>query len=156
NLEFHSRFAKRCSRDRGQSGAFGARGHQSEVSEGTVEASSVAKRSGRKARTSPARKRHNHELYQESVQNAPVEGSFLRRVFRHRRGVEPVRLQEDFCGTALLCCDWVKRVKEGRAYGVDLDRETLDWGIEHNLSKLTRSQRERVELAEANVLDPSR
>jgi SAM-dependent methyltransferase len=46
-----------------------------------------------------------------------------------------VSLREDFCGTALLCAQWVG--KEGRtAVGVDIDRDVLAWGTEHNLRPL--------------------
>lgn len=110
----------------------------------------------RRKPSSPAKRRHKHDLYQEAVQNPGFEVDFFQRIFRQYRGSAPKRLQEDFCGTALLCCEWVKRVKDGRAYGVDLDRATLDWGIEHNLSKLEKRDVERIELAEANVLDASR
>ena len=49
-----------------------------------------------------------HWLYEQSVQNADVEVEFIDRVFRKEFGRKPTFLREDFCGTALLCADWVK------------------------------------------------
>jgi SAM-dependent methyltransferase len=102
---------------------------------------------------SAAKSRHKHELYELSVQNVPFEVQFLRRVYRRLRGKEPLRLREDFCGTALLCCEWARKVPNGRAQGVDLDLPTLEWGREHNLARLSSEERDRVELLRANVLD---
>jgi len=44
-----------------------------------------------------------------------------------------VYIREDFSGTFLLCCEWVKQRAERLAIAVDLDKEVLDWGREHNL-----------------------
>ena len=57
-----------------------------------------------------------------------------------------VLLREDFCGTALVCCEWVKRKKDRRAYGVDIDQPTLDWGHKFNLSRLSDAARDRITL----------
>lgn len=76
-----------------------------------------------------------HVLYQRAVQDAAAEAGFLDRVFRKLRGRVPESLREDFCGTALLCAEWVKY--RGRtAVGVDLDRRVLEWGTQHNLLPL--------------------
>src|SRR5690606_1458381 len=51
---------------------------------------------------------------------------------------------------------WVAMGPQRRALGVDLDRPTLAWGEEHNLSRLTAEQRSRLTLEQANVLDVRR
>ena len=89
-------------------------------------------------------------LYQESVQNAEFEARFFRRAYRKNRGRTPAILREDFCGTALICAEWVKRLPEGRAYGVDLDQPTLDWGREHNIDPIG-DDAARVELIHGDV-----
>jgi SAM-dependent methyltransferase len=77
-----------------------------------------------------------HLLYSASVQSVEADLDFFQRVYKRKRG-RPFRLlREDFCGTAVLACEWVRRRKENRAWGVDLDRATLDWGIEHYVSGL--------------------
>lgn len=91
-----------------------------------------------------------HLLYQASVQNTEVEIAFLRRVFRRHGGRLPRRLREDFCGTALLASDWVRRIRDAEAVGVDLDRRTLDWGRERNVSGLG-SRAARVRLLRQDV-----
>lgn len=93
-----------------------------------------------------------HDLYQKSVQDVGWEVGFLERVFRDIRGRSPLSLREDFCGTALAACEWVRRDARRTAIGVDLDTEVLDWGREHNLSKLSPAATKRIHLVQQDVL----
>jgi len=99
-----------------------------------------------------ARTADRHELYQEAVQCPEAEVAFIDRIYKKYFNRLPESLREDFCGTALLCCEWVKRRKTNRAVGVDLDPEVLQWGRDHNLANLKDHHRERLELVEENVL----
>jgi hypothetical protein len=92
-----------------------------------------------------------HHLYQESVQNAETEVDFVDETFEAIRGRKMQLIREDFCGTANVCCEWVRRRKDNRAIGVDLDPEVLQWGRDHNLATLTDEQRGRIELREEDV-----
>jgi SAM-dependent methyltransferase len=87
-----------------------------------------------------------HDLYQRSVQSPEHEAWFFNRIYRSNYKRSPVLLREDFCGTALVCCEWVKRKKDRRAYGVDIDQPTLDWGQKFNLSRLSDAARDRITL----------
>ena len=91
-----------------------------------------------------------HVLYEVAVQNTETEFEFVDGVFRRLRGRKAVTLREDFCGTAGMCCEWVKQRSKNRAIGVDLDSEVLAWGETHNVAKLKPSQRSRVNLLKAN------
>lgn len=102
-----------------------------------------------------ARTADRHDLYEQSVQNPESDIAFLDRVFRKAYGRPPVSLREDFCGTAALCRDWVKRGKERTAEGVDLDGEVLEWGRAKNIEPLGE-EAARVTLVQANVLDAVR
>ncbi|HET7921133.1 MAG TPA: class I SAM-dependent methyltransferase [Gammaproteobacteria bacterium] len=93
-----------------------------------------------------------HALYQQSVQDARWEISFLERLFHEQRGRAAMSLREDFCGTALAACEWVRRNPHHTAVGVDLDAEVLAWGREHNLAKLTPAARSRITLLQQDVL----
>lgn len=93
------------------------------------------------------------KLYELSVQNPEFEVAFMRRVYTRLRGKAPKRFREDFCGTALIACEWVRRVKDGLALGVDLHGPTLKWGREHNVATLGK-RAPRVRLVRRNVLDP--
>lgn len=108
-----------------------------------------------KSRQTRAATADRHQLYELSVQCAEAEIDFVDAAFRKLRGRRARLLREDFCGTANVCCEWVRRGHKRRAIGVDLDREVLDWGRKHNLGRLTRKQRERIELLEENVLTVS-
>lgn len=92
-----------------------------------------------------------HVLYQTSVQSPEAEVDFCTRIYQKEYGESPTRFREDFCGTALISCEWVRRRKANHAYGIDLDRPTLDWGRKHNIATLKPDAAERVHLIEDDV-----
>lgn len=96
-----------------------------------------------------------HALYQEAVQDVEAEIDFVDETYEELRGRKAKLLREDFCGTANTACEWVRRRRGNRAIGVDLDREVLDWGREHNLKELSPPEQKRIELIEGDVLDTS-
>ncbi len=109
------------------------------------------KKKKKKNRVTLASKADRYRLYLDSVQAPDVDVEYFdqmyRDVFKKRARV----LREDFCGTAGVCCEWVKLSNKNFAYGVDLDPEPLAWGREHNLSQLDEKDRERVHLIEGDV-----
>ena len=92
-------------------------------------------------------------LYTDSVQAPDSEIDFFRKVYRKAFGRPPTVVREDFCGTAAICCQWVRANARNVAIGVDLDPEPLDWCREHYLPTLTPEQRSRLSLRRANVLN---
>ncbi|MGF1508676.1 MAG: class I SAM-dependent methyltransferase [Myxococcota bacterium] len=112
---------------------------------------------GRKASPKPKRasSADRYDLYQQAVQAPDVDVLFFERVFEELHGSMKARVfREDFCGTAAMCCEWVKRGQDRVAYGVDLDPEPIAWGEEHNVNRLGDDARARVHLIEADVRDP--
>ncbi|MFO1434869.1 MAG: class I SAM-dependent methyltransferase [Gammaproteobacteria bacterium] len=105
----------------------------------------------RRAR-SMAQKADRQVYYQRSVQCAESEIDFVDDVYRKLRRRRAVTLREDFCGTALVCCEWVNRRPGNIAFGVDLDPEVQDWGRKHNVSALKPSAQARLSLINDNVL----
>jgi hypothetical protein len=109
------------------------------------------KRKGAQGKSSPPPPRFTaatadkYELYQLAVQSADLDVKFLDNTYRTLRGRSPRHLREDFCGTSLLCCEWVKLDAQYTAEGYDLDPEPIDWGREHNHSKIGDAA-ERIEL----------
>jgi SAM-dependent methyltransferase len=97
-----------------------------------------------------ARQADRHALYERAVQGAEAEVDFVQRCFRALRGRPARVLREDFCGTALVCREWVRRHRDMRAIGVDLDAEVLSWA-ERAAAELTPSQRSRLQLLQADV-----
>lgn len=93
-----------------------------------------------------------HILYEQSVQAPEADVRFIKRVYKKRRGHPAVSLREDFCGTAALCCDWVKTSRNGEAWGIDLDKPTLDWSVRRNVARLGK-QASRVHLIHGDVLE---
>ena len=93
-----------------------------------------------------------HRLYERSVQCSEAEIDFVDDTFKKLRGRRARLLREDFCGTANVCCEWVRRRKFNRAIGVDLDGSVLEWGRAHQLAALKPSERKRIRLREENVL----
>jgi hypothetical protein len=107
----------------------------------------------RKRQADMASQADRHQLYELAVQCAEAEVDFVIDTFRELRGRKPLHLREDFCGTANVCCEWVRRGARHTAVGVDLDGEVLDWSRHHRLGALTERQRSRVTLLQDDVLD---
>jgi len=93
-----------------------------------------------------------HKLYELSVQCTESEIDFIDATFKTIRKQNAKILREDFCGTANICCDWVRRRKTNAAIGVDIDAEVLAWGEKNNLSKLKKTQVSRIKLLNEDVL----
>lgn len=93
-----------------------------------------------------------HHLYELSVQCAEAEIDFIDATYKQLRGRYASLLREDFCGTANVCCEWVRRRKNNRAIGVDLDKDVLDWGKKHQLARLKPAEASRIKLLQKNVL----
>ncbi len=89
-------------------------------------------------------------LYQLAVQDPEHDVQFLREVYKRVRRRFPRRLREDFCGTAIVCAEWVKQGSDYSAEGFDLHAPTLEWGREHNLAPVGEAAR-RVILHEKDV-----
>jgi len=106
----------------------------------------------KKKRRSMADLADRHRLYELSVQCAEAEVDFVEETFRKLRGREALTVREDFCGTANVCCEWVRRNQQNSAIGVDLDPEVLAWGRDNQLAALDKAGRSRVKLLEDDVL----
>lgn len=95
-----------------------------------------------------------HHLYELSVQNVETEIDFVDETFEKLRGRKAAKLREDFCGTGNTSSEWVSRRESNTAVGLDLDRPTLDWGLEHKVGPLTDEQKSRITLLERDVRTP--
>ncbi len=93
-----------------------------------------------------------HELYELSVQEPEAECDLIDQVWKEQRKRKCQTIREDFCGTAAVCMEWVKRRKKNTAIGVDLDGEVLGWGKDRVPERLNGEQRKRIELIQDNVL----
>jgi hypothetical protein len=96
-----------------------------------------------------------HELYELSVQDPPSEVEFVTRSFRKLRRRKPLSLREDFCGTAVFSLAWAQSDVRRTAIGVDLDRDTLHWGLRQRIRPAGAEVESRITLRNGNVLDPS-
>ena len=114
----------------------------------------MSPRAARRKAPLTARNADRHDLYQRSVQNADREGRFVARTFERIAGRAAVSLREDFCGTALFSARWVTKGHR-TAVGLDLDRDVLAWGAEHNLAPLG-DRASSVRLLRQDVRDPCR
>ncbi len=91
------------------------------------------------------------KLYEASVQCTEATIDFIDDVFKNKSLAPPMRLREDFCGTARLCGDWVSSHPERTAVGLDIDAPTIDWARVHNIEPLGEAAT-RVELRNQDVL----
>jgi SAM-dependent methyltransferase len=76
------------------------------------------------------------ELYQRAVNSPDSDIDFVEKAYRHYRDKEPTHFREDFCGTAAMCGEWLRRSEARTAEGVDLDPEPIEWGKTHNFVKV--------------------
>ena len=95
-----------------------------------------------------------HTLYEAAVQTPEAEIDFVDRVFKRLRGRFAHTLREDFCGTAAVASEWVRRRKTNTAVGVDLHQPTLDWGRARHIAKLSPDAQRRITLVRRSVLQP--
>lgn len=93
-----------------------------------------------------------HILYEASVQCVEADLDFFERISKTLRGKPFRTLKEDFCGTAALATEFVRRHPDNRAWGVDLHEPTLEWGRKHHLSRLPKGD-DRVTLLCEDVLE---
>jgi hypothetical protein len=98
-----------------------------------------------------AEKADKFACYQKSVQTPEHEVEFFEQAYRDAYRKKPYKLREDFCGTFAVCCKWAASDQRRTALGVDICDETLQWGRDHNLAKLTDTQRKRVRLLQQDV-----
>ena len=100
---------------------------------------------------SQAEQRDLYDLYEAAVQDPEGDVALLQRMYRTYYDREPHLLREDFCGTAALCCAWVKADAENRAYGIDIDPGPLAWCRKKSFPKLGPELTPRVTLLEGDV-----
>src|SRR5262245_35874344 len=93
-----------------------------------------------------------HYLYAAAVQNPAEDLRFIQDVYEQRHGHPLQTIREDFCGTAAIAFEWVRRNHLHRAWGVDVDPAVLEWARSHYLPSLGQAA-ERLSLECANVLD---
>ncbi|KAJ2688219.1 hypothetical protein GGH99_003078 [Coemansia sp. RSA 1285] len=66
-------------------------------------------------------------------------------------------LREDFCGTAVLCMEWVSSSPSATryAYGVDIDPEVIEYASEHTIGRDSHglTSDDRIKLVCADVFD---
>lgn len=82
-----------------------------------------------------------------------MEVDLVEKLLR-KAGRRPLRLREDFSGTALVSAEWVRRGPDRTAVAVDLDPAVHAWARENRLPELGGAA-ERLELVTADVRAPN-
>jgi len=108
------------------------------------------RRRGRSREQTQAEQVDLYDLYEAAVQDPEGDVALLQRMYRTYYDREPHVLREDFCGTAALCCAWVKADAENRAFGIDIDPGPLAWARKKSFPKLGPASA-RVTLLEGDV-----
>jgi hypothetical protein len=132
-----------------------------------------AKKKSQHGATKMADLMDKHECYHKSVQEPKAEITSLLNFYRNinsSRGIkktkenkiindntdysdalkEPTVLREDFCGTAILCKEWVSRGALKVAYGIDIDASVIEYSRKHIIPSSVAC--ERIDLYTGNVL----
>ena len=93
-----------------------------------------------------------HLLYSAAVQSVGIGPGFLPAHLQAETKAPFRLLREDFCGTAMLACEWVRRNRKNRAWGVDLRPQDARVGQGAYVPRLGKAA-ERLELLSENVLE---
>jgi SAM-dependent methyltransferase len=96
-----------------------------------------------------------YDYYIRSVQSPEVDVAFFKKVYKELKHKEAFTLREDFCGTFIVCQEWVKLGSKNKAIGVDLDSEPIEYGKKLADKALKPSQKSRLSILTKNVLSPS-
>jgi SAM-dependent methyltransferase len=91
-------------------------------------------------------------LYELSVQSPKWQVEYLPKFHRHWFGKSPLRFREDFCGSGLIACEWIKHSEKHEAVGIDLSAECIRYANDVNRSSLTSTQQSRIEFRKQDVL----
>jgi SAM-dependent methyltransferase len=95
------------------------------------------------------------DLYEKSVQEPEAECDLIDQIWRERRDRRCESIREDFCGSAAVCMEWVKRRRAHTALGVDLDPDVLAWARSRIPQRLTPEQASRITLLQDDVMTVS-
>ncbi|HMN66923.1 MAG TPA: class I SAM-dependent methyltransferase [Bdellovibrionales bacterium] len=90
--------------------------------------------------------------YKRAVQSPEIDCQFLANAYKSLRGRPARVLREDFCGTFSVCCTWVRKSKDNRAVGIDLDPKPIAYGRKHYLPELNEAAQKRVNIVQGSVL----
>ncbi|GJL83651.1 MAG: hypothetical protein DHS20C01_32850 [marine bacterium B5-7] len=95
-----------------------------------------------------------YELYQLSVQSVEPDIEFIRRVYKKQNGRPARHFREDFSGTGLLTCEWIKKGPKYTAEAFDIDPEPIAWGCARHFAELGENA-ERAVIHTADVRESS-
>ncbi|MFC1742683.1 hypothetical protein ACFL35_01720 [Candidatus Riflebacteria bacterium] len=97
------------------------------------------------AMSSRKHKFHRLELYRLAVQNPQIEVQFFQEAYLHYRNDKKSKLlREDFCGTAAVSLAWVQENPSHKAYAVDKDFSTLNYGRNYCKKQLSYREKKRL------------
>lgn len=91
--------------------------------------------------------------YKKSVQSPKEDIKFFKKTYINLCKKRPKIFREDFCGTFYIGYHWVKDHPENKAIVIDSDKQPIEYGKKHHLSKLNSSQKNRLKILNKNVLD---
>ena len=94
--------------------------------------------------------------YENSVQTPEEHVKIYGNMYREVRKREPMTLREDFCGTFLISCEWVRSHVKRTAMGMDLDPEPVEYGKRNGFRTLTAQQKKRVNIVLQDVCRPTK
>ena len=93
-----------------------------------------------------------HALYLASVQDPLGDVERIKQIYKDIFLGYPMSLREDFSGTFALSCCFVQDSESNSAIAVDIDRDTLDYGIENYFINLSELEKNRLTILKQNSL----
>lgn len=95
-------------------------------------------------------------LYLAAVQDPLSDVIRISKIYEDFFGAKALTLREDFCGTFALSCCWAQSDANRSSLGIDIDRETIDYGLKNYWCNLSSDEQSRVEVWAKNAISQSR
>lgn len=94
-----------------------------------------------------------NDLYERAVQCPESEVDLVDQAWKELRGRTCQSIREDFCGTAAVAREWVRRRDDNTVIGIDLDTDVLAWTHNCISKELTEDQARRITIINGDVME---
>ncbi|EQC43160.1 hypothetical protein [Bacteriovorax sp. DB6_IX] len=93
-----------------------------------------------------------HALYLASVQDPVSDVQRVSDIYSEIFGKRALSFREDFSGTFALSCCWVQSDKQRSAIAIDIDEETVDYGLKNYHANMSCDEQSRTQVIKGNAI----
>ncbi|MCO4793687.1 MAG: hypothetical protein KC493_08250 [Bacteriovoracaceae bacterium] len=93
-----------------------------------------------------------HALYLSSVQDPVSDVERISKIYSELFSKSAKSFREDFSGTFALSCCWVQSGDTRTAIAIDIDKETIEYGVNNYLKNLSSKEQSRLKTVVGNAI----